>query len=84
MKLRQVKTILYSQRETCDLPVSAIVDLFSCYSEREQISVKLSKIYCRNLLNVECCVRRRPALRVWAVGMRTYKAVFYFCSYNAK
>ena len=62
MKLRQVMTILDGERDIGDLLGKAIVDLFSCCSEREQISVKLSKTYCRNLLNVERYYRHRLAV----------------------
>ena len=82
MKQRQVMTILYGEREICGLLVKAIVDLFSCYSEREQISVKLSKIYCRNLLSVECYDRRRLAgCRLWACEQTS---LVYFCVYKVK
>ena len=54
MRLKKVMTILYGERQICDLLVRAIVDLFSCYSEREQISVKSRKHIAeiRSMLNV--------------------------------
>ena len=54
--------ILDGERVISDLLVKAIVDLFSCYPEREQISVKLSKTHCRILLNVEGYDPRRLAV----------------------